>query len=86
MFFNSQIRWTCRRLQKVYWADSFDGVVDQRYIDYRVHIGEFHANVTCRDLIYFAAMLRFRLSSWRSHRIVDFPRIVRPRPVLSRSS
>jgi hypothetical protein len=31
-----------KKLQKVYWADFFNGVVDQRYIDYRVHIGEIH--------------------------------------------
>ena len=32
-----------KRLQKVYWVDFFNGVVDQRYIDFRVHIGELHA-------------------------------------------
>ena len=50
-----------KRLQKVYWADFFDGVVDQRYIDYRVHIGELHAQRDMPNLIYFAAMLRFQL-------------------------
>ena len=50
-----------KRLQKVYWADFFSGVVDQRYIDYRVHIGELHAQRDMPNLIYFAAMLRFQL-------------------------
>jgi len=35
--------------------------VDQRYIDYRVHIGEIHAQRDMPNLIYFAAMLRFQL-------------------------
>jgi len=26
-----------KKLQKVYWADFFNGVVDQRYVDYRAH-------------------------------------------------
>ena len=50
-----------KKLQKVYWADFFNGVVDQRYIDYRVHIGELHAQRDMPNLIYFAAMLRFQL-------------------------
>ena len=50
-----------KRLQKVYWTDFFSGVVDQRYIDYRVHIGELHAQRDMPNLIYFAAMLRFQL-------------------------
>ena len=50
-----------KKLQKVYWADFFNGVVDQRYIDYRVHIGEIHAQRDMPNLIYFAAMLRFQL-------------------------
>jgi len=50
-----------KRLQKIYWADFFSGVVDQRYIDYRVHIGELHAQRDMPNLIYFAAMLRFQL-------------------------
>jgi anti-anti-sigma regulatory factor len=29
-----------KKLQKVYWVDFFNGVVDERYVDYRVHIGE----------------------------------------------
>jgi rsbT co-antagonist protein RsbR len=50
-----------KKLQKVYWADFFNGVVDQRYVDYRVHIGEIHAQRDMPNLIYFAAMLRFQL-------------------------
>jgi len=50
-----------KKLQKVYWIDFFNGVVDQRYIDYRVHIGEIHAQRDMPNLIYFAAMLRFQL-------------------------
>jgi rsbT co-antagonist protein RsbR len=50
-----------KRLQKVYWVDFFNGVVDQRYVDYRVHIGEIHAQRDMPNLIYFAAMLRFQL-------------------------
>ena len=50
-----------KKLQKVYWVDFFNGVVDQRYIDYRVHIGELHAQRDMPNLIYFAAMLRFQL-------------------------
>jgi rsbT co-antagonist protein RsbR len=50
-----------KKLQKVYWADFFSGIVDQRYIDYRVHIGEIHAQRDMPNLIYFAAMLRFQL-------------------------
>jgi rsbT co-antagonist protein RsbR len=50
-----------KKLQKVYWADFFSGAVDQRYIDYRIHIGELHAQRDMPNLIYFAAMLRFQL-------------------------
>jgi rsbT co-antagonist protein RsbR len=50
-----------KKLQKVYWVDFFNGLVDQRYIDYRVHIGELHAQRDMPNLIYFAAMLRFQL-------------------------
>ena len=62
VFFSSQD--TVERVkksQKLYWADFFNGVVDQRYIDYRVHIGEIHAQRDMPNLIYFAAMLRFQL-------------------------
>ena len=62
VFFNSQDTVErVKRLQKVYWADFFSGAVDQRYIDYRVHIGEIHAQRDMPNLIYFAAMLRFQL-------------------------
>ena len=62
VFFNSQDTVErVKRLQKVYWADFFTGVVDQRYVDYRVHIGEIHAQRDMPNLIYFAAMLRFQL-------------------------
>jgi rsbT co-antagonist protein RsbR len=62
VFFSSQD--TVERVkksQKTYWADFFNGVVDQRYIDYRVHIGDLHAQRDMPNLIYFAAMLRFQL-------------------------
>jgi rsbT co-antagonist protein RsbR len=49
------------KLQKAYWAAFFSGVVDQRYIDYRVRIGEIHAQRDLPSLIYFAAVLRFQL-------------------------
>ena len=50
-----------KKLQKVYWADFFRGVVDQQYVDYRVRIGELHAQRDMSNLIYFAAMLHFQL-------------------------
>jgi rsbT co-antagonist protein RsbR len=49
------------RLQKVYWAGFFSGVVDQAYVDYRVRIGNIHAQRDLPSLIYFAAVLRFQL-------------------------
>jgi rsbT co-antagonist protein RsbR len=49
------------KLQKAYWAGFFSGVVDQRYIDYRIRIGEIHAQRDLPSLIYFAAVLRFQL-------------------------
>ena len=62
VFFNSQDTVErVKKLQKVYWADFFSGVVDQRYVDYRIHIGEIHAQRDMPNLIYFAAMLRFQL-------------------------
>jgi len=48
-----------KKLQTVYWTDFFSGVVDQRYVDYRVKIGEIHAQRDMPNLIYFAAMSRF---------------------------
>ena len=50
-----------KRLQKAYWAGFFSGFVDQRYVDYRVRIGEIHAQRDLPSLIYFAAVLRFQL-------------------------
>jgi rsbT co-antagonist protein RsbR len=50
-----------KRLQKGYWAGFFSGVVDQRYVDYRIQIGEIHAQRDLPSLIYFAAVLRFQL-------------------------
>ncbi len=62
VFFNSQDTVDrVSKLQKAYWADFFSGVVDQRYIDYRVRIGEIHAQRDLPNLIYFAAVLRFQL-------------------------
>jgi len=50
-----------KRLQKEYWAGFFSGVVDQKYVDYRIRIGEIHAQRDLPSLIYFAAVLRFQL-------------------------
>jgi rsbT co-antagonist protein RsbR len=50
-----------KRLQKAYWAGFFSGVVDQPYVDYRIRIGEIHAQRDLPSLIYFAAVLRFQL-------------------------
>ncbi len=50
-----------KRLQKAYWAGFFSGVVDQRYVDYRIRIGEIHAQRDLPSLVYFAAVLRFQL-------------------------
>ena len=50
-----------KRLQKAYWAGFFSGIVDQRYVDYRIRIGEIHAQRDLPSLIYFAAVLRFQL-------------------------
>jgi len=62
VFFNSQDTVErVKKLQKVYWADFFSGVVEQRYVDYRIRIGELHAQRDMPNLIYFAAMLRFQL-------------------------
>src|SRR2546422_8002310 len=48
-----------KRLQKAYWAGFFSGIVDQPYVDYRIRIGEIHAQRDLPSLIYFAAVLRF---------------------------
>ena len=61
-FFNSkELLEHVKRQQKIYWADFFKGAVDQRYVDYRIHIGEVHARRDLPGEIYFAGMLRFQL-------------------------
>jgi rsbT co-antagonist protein RsbR len=50
-----------KRLQKAYWAGFFSGVVDQAYVDYRIRIGDIHAQRDLPSLVYFAAVLRFQL-------------------------
>jgi len=60
IFFNSQETVDrVKRLQKSYWEEFFSGVVDQKYIDHRVRIGEIHAQRDLPNLIYFAAMAHF---------------------------
>jgi len=60
IFFNSEETVErVKRLQKNYWAEFFSGVVDQKYVDYRVRIGEIHAQRDMPNLIYFAAMANF---------------------------
>lgn len=57
IFFNSQETIDrVKRLQTESWVDFFSGVVDQKYIDYRVKIGDIHAQRDIPNLIYFAAM------------------------------
>lgn len=48
-----------KRLQTVYWENFFSDAIDQDYVDYRVHIGQIHAQRDLSNLIYFAAMARF---------------------------
>lgn len=48
-----------KRLQTVYWENFFSDEIDQDYVDYRVHIGQVHAQRDMSNLIYFAAMARF---------------------------
>lgn len=48
-----------KRLQTVYWENFFSDEIDQDYVDYRVHIGQIHAQRDLSNLIYFAAMARF---------------------------
>ena len=50
-----------KKLQKGYWGGFFSGIVDQQYVDYRVRIGEIHAQRDLPSLVYFAAVLRFQL-------------------------
>ena len=57
IFFNSQDTVDrVKKLQEKYWEEFFSGVVDQEYIDYRVRIGDIHAQRDLPNLIYFAAM------------------------------
>jgi rsbT co-antagonist protein RsbR len=50
-----------KKLQKVYWVQFFSGIVDDRYIEYRVHIGDLHARRDLPSEVYFAGMLQFQL-------------------------
>ncbi len=60
IFFNSQDTVDrVKKLQEKYWEQFFSGVVDQGYIDYRVRIGDIHAQRDLPNLIYFAAMAHF---------------------------
>ena len=60
IFFNSEETVErVKKLQKKYWNEFFSGTVDQNYVDYRVRIGEIHAQRDMPNLIYFAAMSRF---------------------------
>jgi rsbT co-antagonist protein RsbR len=62
VFFNSTDEVNrVKKLQKVYWVDFFSGVVDQRYIEYRTHIGDLHARRDLPSEVYFAGMLQFQL-------------------------
>lgn len=62
IFFNSQETVErVKKLQKTYWAEFFTGVVDQKYVDYRVRIGEIHAQRDMSNLIYFATMSQFKV-------------------------
>ena len=60
IFFNSpETVERVKKLQKKYWQEFFSGDVDQKYIDYRVLVGEVHALRDTPNLIYFAAMAHF---------------------------
>ena len=62
VFFNSNDEVErVKKLQKIYWEGFFSGVVDQRYIDYRIHIGDLHARRDLPSEVYFAGMLQFQL-------------------------
>lgn len=50
-----------KKLQREYWTDFFNATVDQRYLDYRIHIGELHARRDLPNEVFFAAMLQFQL-------------------------
>ena len=60
IFFNSpETIERVKKLQKNYWQEFFGGVVNQKYIDYRILVGEVHAQRDLPNLIYFAAMAHF---------------------------
>jgi truncated hemoglobin YjbI len=60
IFFNSpETVQRVKKLQNKYWQEFFSGVVDQKYVDYRVLVGEVHAQRDTPNLIYFAAMAHF---------------------------
>jgi rsbT co-antagonist protein RsbR len=62
VFFNNQDEVNrVKKLQKVYWVDFFSGVVDDRYVEYRTHIGQLHAQRDLPSEVYFAGMLQFQL-------------------------
>src|SRR5215475_3231098 len=62
VFFNrKELLEQVKNQQKLYWIDFFKGIVDQRYIDYRIHIGRVHARRELPGEIYFAGMLHFQL-------------------------
>ncbi len=58
-FSNQETVERVKRLQTVYWENFFSDEIDQDYVDYRVHIGQIHAQRDLSNLIYFAAMARF---------------------------
>jgi len=62
VFFSSQD--TLRHVKKqqlAYWRTFFSCVVDQGYVDSRIHVGEIHAAIDLPSLAYFPAMLRLQL-------------------------
>ena len=62
VFFSSQDEVErVKKLQKVYWTDFFSGVIDQRYLDIRTHIGDLHARRDLPSEVYFAGMVQFQL-------------------------
>jgi two-component system, sensor histidine kinase and response regulator len=62
LFFPSQeLLEHVKKQQELYWIDFFKGIVDQRYIDSRIHIGNVHARRELPSEMYFAGMLHFQL-------------------------
>jgi rsbT co-antagonist protein RsbR len=62
LFFNSREEVErVKKQQKIYWVNFFSGVVDERYIEYRIHIGDLHARRDLPSEVYFAGMLQFQL-------------------------